>query len=101
MIFMKCFVCGKKAIKIKDTLPDGQEYEYTKCPSCGEELVDMTQLHKLAEKYRKMKRYHAKISKWGSSLGVRIPKELAKKYNLKENKEITFIPEKDFIKIVN
>lgn len=61
----------------------------------------MNQLNEVAEKYRKMKRYSAKVSKWGTILGVRIPKELVKKYKLKENEEITFIPEKDSIKIIN
>ncbi len=60
----------------------------------------MKQLHTVAEKYRKMKKYTAKLSKWGESVGFRIPKELLKQYKLKENAEISLIPEKKAIKIV-
>lgn len=47
-----------------------------------------------------MKRFHAKISKWGMSLGLRIPKELATKYHLKDDKKVTIIPEKEGMKII-
>ena len=80
--------------------PDGVEYNYFRCVSCGEEILNMNQLHSVAEKYRKMKRFHAKISKWGMSLGLRIPKELVKKYNFKDEEEVTMIPEKEGIKII-
>ena len=97
---MKCYNCGKETMQKVGVMPDGVEYNYSKCPSCGEEILNTEQLREVAQKYREMKKYHAKISKWGSSIGIRIPKELAKKYNLKENKEITLIPEKDSIKLV-
>ncbi len=80
--------------------PEGVEYKYFKCTKCGEEIVDMSQLHNVAEKYREMKRFHAKISKWGMSLGLRIPKELVQKYRFKDNEEVTMIPEKEGIKII-
>ena len=47
-----------------------------------------------------MKRFHAKISKWGMSLGLRIPKELVKRYKFKDEEEVTMIPEKEGIKII-
>ena len=77
----------------------GDEEVY-KCEKCGEEIVDMKQLHEVAEKYRVLKRYQVKLSKWGLSLGLRIPKELVKKYNLKNEEEVTIIPEKKGIKII-
>lgn len=80
--------------------PEGFTYNYYKCKKCGEEIVDMKQLHEVAEKYRFMKKYHAKITKWGLSLGLRIPKTLAKKYGFKDNEEVTLIPEEEGIKIV-
>ena len=76
------------------------EYSYFKCGHCGEEIVDMNQLHSVAQKYREMKRFNAKISKWEMSLGMRIPKELVKKYNLKEDEEVTILPEKEGMKII-
>ena len=75
-------------------------YNYFKCNKCGEEIVDMSQLHNIAEKYRVIKKYHVKLSKWGLSIGLRIPKEIAKKYNFKDNGEVAIIPENRGIMIV-
>jgi hypothetical protein len=58
----------------------------------------MKQLHEVAEKYREMKKYYAKLTPWGKSLGLRIPNELVKKYNLK--KEVMLLPENEGIRIV-
>ncbi|MBT5021310.1 AbrB/MazE/SpoVT family DNA-binding domain-containing protein [Candidatus Woesearchaeota archaeon] len=96
----KCSDCGTKMIKVSSKTPDGISYNYFKCSKCGEEILNMSQLHEVAEKYRNMKTYHAKISKWGLSLGLRIPKELVKKYKFKANKEVTIIPEKEGLKII-
>lgn len=80
--------------------PEGVSYNYYRCHRCSNEVVDMPQLHAVAEKYRIMKRYNAKISKWGLSLGIRIPKELVKKYKLKEEKEIVIVPERRGIRLI-
>ena len=66
----------------------------------ADEIVDMKQLHSVAASYRNMKKFHAKISKWGTSLGVRIPKELVEKYKFKDNEEVTIIPEETGLKII-
>lgn len=95
----KCF-CGGKITLRKGKTPEGVDYRYFRCDKCNEEFLDMEQLNEVAEKYRLMKKVHTKIGRWGLSLGVRIPKDLAKEYNLKENKEITLIPEKKSIRIV-
>ena len=47
-----------------------------------------------------MKKYHVKLSKWGLSIGLRIPKEIAKKYHFKDNEEVAIIPEDRGIRIV-
>ena len=96
----KCSECRGKMRELKAKTPEGVEYRYFKCEKCGEEIVDMKQLHNVAQKYREMKRFNVKISKWGMSLGLRIPKELVTKYHLKDNKEVTMIPEKEGIKII-
>ena len=80
--------------------PEGIEYHYYQCQQCGEEILNMEQLHSVAQKYRLLKSYHVKLSKWGLSLGVRIPKELAVRYKLKENKELIIIPEKQGMKVI-
>ncbi|MGV8171919.1 MAG: AbrB/MazE/SpoVT family DNA-binding domain-containing protein [Candidatus Woesearchaeota archaeon] len=96
----KCSSCGKLTILKKANTKDGIPYEYYSCKYCGEEFLDMTQLGKVADKYGEYKRMKAKLSRWGVSLGVRIPKELVQKYNLKEKSEVTFIPEEGSIRII-
>lgn len=85
----------------KGKTPEGVEYDYSQCGKCGDAIVDMSQLHAVAQKYRVMKRYTAKISKWGESLAMRIPKELVEQYGLKQNEEVTLVPEKKAIKIIS
>mgnify|MGYP001610322871 FL=1 len=86
--------------QLKAKTPEGIEYHYYKCNEDGEEIVDMKQLHEVAEKYRILKKYNVKLSKWGLSLGLRIPKELVEKYKLKNEKEVSIIPEKTGIRII-
>ena len=74
---MNCPKCRGRMSEGRDTTPEGVEYRFFRCAKCGEELVHMKQLHDLAQKYREMKEYRAKVSKWGESLAVRIPKDLA------------------------
>ncbi|MEK6932550.1 MAG: AbrB/MazE/SpoVT family DNA-binding domain-containing protein [Nanoarchaeota archaeon] len=96
----KCSECNGIMEEFKAQTPEGISYNYFKCGKCGEEIVDMKQLHSVAEKYRTIKRYHVKLSKWGLSLGLRIPKELVKKYRLDDNKEVSIVPEDKSIKII-
>ena len=96
----KCSECGKQMEEKKAFTPEGISYKYFKCSKCGEEIVDMKQLHEVAEQYRTIKLYHAKVTRWGQSLGLRIPKALAIKYQFKANDEVALIPEKNSIKII-
>ncbi|MBI2670623.1 AbrB/MazE/SpoVT family DNA-binding domain-containing protein [Candidatus Woesearchaeota archaeon] len=96
-----CSKCGAKMIEKPAETPEGFEYTYYKCSKCGEEIIDMKQLRNIAEKYRIMKKYRAKLSKWGLSLGIRIPKELVNKYGLNEEDEVSIIPEKNGFLIIN
>lgn len=96
----KCSECQEKMTELVSHTPEGIEYKYFKCNKCGEEILDMKQLHNVAEKYREMKRYRAKLTRWGKSLGLRIPKELAKRYKMGDNEEVSLIPEKEGIKVI-
>lgn len=96
----KCTECKGNMKELSAKTPEGFEYKYFKCGKCGEEILDMSQLHNVAEKYRTMKRFNAKISKWGMSLGLRIPKELVKRYNLKNEEEVAIIPEEKGMRII-
>jgi predicted RNA-binding Zn-ribbon protein involved in translation (DUF1610 family) len=96
----RCSECGGEIKEQAAKTPEGVGYKYFKCRKCGEEIVDMKQLHDVAQKYREMKTFRAKISRWGMSLGLRIPKELVKKYNFKDEEEVTIIPDDKGIKII-
>ncbi len=96
----RCAECRGTMHELEAKTPEGVGYSYHRCRNCGEEIVDMEQLHAVAEKYRVLKRYQVKLSKWGLSLGLRIPKELVEKYHLKDEEKVAIIPEKDGIKII-
>ena len=97
-----CSECKRgKMVEKSASTPEGISYTYFKCTTCNEEILNLKQLHTVAEHYRALKRYHVKLSKWGLSLGLRIPKELAQKYNFKDNKEVNLIPEENGIKIIS
>ena len=96
----KCTNCNGTMRQLKSETPEGAEYFYYKCAKCGEEILNMEQLHQVAEHYREMKKYNVKLSKWGLSLGLRIPKVLVDKYKLKKEKEISIIPEKSGLRII-
>ena len=97
-------MCAKCKLEMNEktaVLKDGVSYKHYQCPKCRDEFLDMKQLHDVAEKYRNLKRMHAKVSKWGTSLGIRIPKDLVKKYGLKSNTDVMLIPDEDGIKIIS
>lgn len=48
--------CKNKMKELTAKTPEGFTYNYYKCSSCGDEVLNMKQLHAIAEKYRKMKR---------------------------------------------
>src|SRR3989344_3497889 len=96
----KCSECNEVMKELTSKTPEGVDYQYYKCTNCGEKILNMAQLHQVANQYRLMKSYHVKLSKWGLSRGVRIPKELTEKYRLKANKELIIIPEKQGMKMI-
>ena len=96
----KCSACRGNLKELRSSTPEGFGYRYFKCSKCGEEILDMKQLHNVAQKYREMKRYQAKISRWGMSLGMRIPKELVKRYHLKDDGKVSIIPEDNGMRII-
>ncbi len=96
----KCSDCSGELKEHTTKTPEGVSYTYFKCVKCGDEILNMSQLQAVAQKYRIMKQYHTKVARWGMSLGVRIPKELAEKYHLSDNEEITLVPDKEGIKLI-
>ncbi len=100
---MKCPTCAKGIMqKIEDKIEqDHVPYEAYKCVSCGEEIMTMQQLKGLAAKYRKLR--NAKeitFAKWGNSLAVRIPSDIAQEYNIASGSQGLMTKEKEGIKII-
>ncbi len=95
----RCPLCRGEIETRHARFPDGMPYDYRACNSCGEEFLEMSQLEDVALRYRRWKRYRVKVSKWGGSLGIRIPKELATKYGIKDAAEVHLLPEKEGIRI--
>ena len=100
---MKCPNCNKEnMIKYKDEIKqDGVAFEAYKCQSCGEEIMDMKQLKLLADKYRKLRKAkEVTFAKWGNSIAIRIPRDIALEYNIKSGKQGLLIGEDGGIKII-
>ena len=85
---MKCAICKGNMKKIKDAIQeDGVEFEAYKCTKCGEELMNMSQLKSLANKYRKLKKSkEITFAKWGNSIAVRIPSDYAEEFKIHPGK---------------
>lgn len=97
----KCWGCGGKAIELIDRDPDGVVYKYWKCMKCGDAVLDMDQLHEAAEQYRRlMKAKRAKISKWGTALAVRIPKEIVISQKIKPGEKVRIQEEKNGFRVI-
>lgn len=88
--------------KINDFIKeDGVKFEAFKCVSCGEEIMDMKQLKVLAQSYRKLRKAkEITFAKWGNSLAVRIPSEIAETYNLTAGSHGVLTKDKEGIKII-
>ena len=99
---MKCPICSGNMEKMKDTIKqDGVEFEAYRCIKCGEEIMNMKQLKVLADKYRELRKAKDIIfAKWGNSLAVRIPSEVAEEYQISAGKHGILIKEKEGIKII-
>ncbi len=99
---MKCPTCKKgEMVKKKDVMKeDGVSYEYYFCSLCKEEILDMGQLQSIAKKYRKLRKAkEVTFSKWGNSIAVRIPNEIAQDLSIRPGNHGLLQKEKKSIKI--
>lgn len=92
--------CGGRRVKMAGKTPDGISYSYWRCKKCKEEVLGMKELHELSQKYEKIRKYSARTTRWGLSLGMRIPSEIVKRYKIKNKEELTIIPEKSGFRVV-
>jgi Zn-finger nucleic acid-binding protein len=97
----KCHKCNAIMKQKVSKFEDGVEYEYHHCPKCGEEFLDMAQLHEAAEKHRALQRAkEIEFGMWGNSIGIRIPKRIADAHGMKPGKKGFLVEEKDAVKII-
>jgi len=47
-----CSECNGTMKELTGKNADGVSYHYYRCQMCGEEILDMKQLHRIAQKYR-------------------------------------------------
>jgi len=99
---MICPICKGKMKKIKDSIKqDGIEFDAFRCTKCKEEIMTVAQLEGLAKKYRKLRDVKKiTFAKWGNSIALRIPSDIAKEYSITEGKRGTITKEKEGIKII-
>ncbi len=96
----KCSECSGLMKEMTGQTTEGVSYSYYQCRKCGEEILSREQLHTVATKYRVMKNYRVRLTRWGLSLGMRFPKEITEKYGLRDNEEVTIIPEEEGLKVI-
>lgn len=99
---MKCPYCKRKMRTVQDVMPRERiEFEAYNCDKCGEELMDMKQLGALAEKYRQLRKAKdTRFAKWGNSIAIRIPREIAGELGIKEGTQALIKKEKEGLKII-
>ncbi|HLC97976.1 MAG TPA: hypothetical protein VJC21_04310 [Candidatus Nanoarchaeia archaeon] len=100
---MNCPMCRKKTMEQKKGFmeEDGIEFEAYRCTACGEEMMTMKQLKGLATQYRKMRTAkEVTFAKWGNSLAVRIPHNIAYDLKLSAGKSAMLLRDKAGIKII-
>lgn len=85
----------------RDTDPNGILYRYWRCEKCGEEVLDMEQLHESALMYKKLRKLPSvKVSKWGTALALRIPKEVVVSQRIKLGETVRIQKEKIGFRVI-
>lgn len=102
MKIKKCWDCGSRMEEGIGTFKeDSIAYKYWKCTKCKREVLDMGQLHEVAEKYRELRRAYAiTISKWGNALAIRIPKEIVVSQKIKSGETVRVQKEKIGFRVI-
>ncbi len=81
--------------------PEKIDFKGIHCPKCGEEFLTMEQLKELGEKHKVWRESQkSTFTKWGNSLGIRIPSELVAALKIKPGRTAYITREKNAIKIV-
>ena len=100
---MRKKICWKCKLNMEEKTGeiDGVSYKFYKCQKCGEEFLDMKQLHEVAGKYKELRKSSkVKVSRWGTALAIRIPKEIVVQQKIHEGESTIIVPEKKGFKVI-
>jgi len=97
---MRCPQCKASMKKIKFDVGYGIEVDSLHCKKCGHNVTDERVMKRALLRLRKKMSKEVKIIRVGIGLGVRIPNELAKSFNLQKGRNVLLQPEEGGIKLV-
>lgn len=97
----KCSECGGSRIELRSLDSNMVPYRFWHCVKCGDEVLDMEQMSESGEAYRKLKKAKVvTVSKWGSALAIRIPKEIVNSQKIKAGYRIRIFRDKDGFRMI-
>ncbi len=97
---MKCPNCKKEMEKAVFDIGYNLDVESMNCKSCGFNVTENKKLNAALSELRKRMSKEVKILSIGEGLGVRIPNDVVKTYNLKKGKTLSLVAEEDGLKLV-
>ena len=97
----KCWECKGKLVELRSFDPNGVPIRYWHCIKCGDDILDMRQLEESAKIYRELKRAKLiKVSRWGTALALRIPKEIVVSQKIKPGETVRIQKEKIGFRVI-
>ncbi len=93
----KCVECSGELEQFRGARK-GVEYSAYKCKKCGEEIMTLGQASKYLDDAKLAKTVC--VSRWGKSLGIRIPAAIAKKFKLSEKSKAEIIENKSGFQVI-
>ena len=97
---MKCPQCKKILQKKIFDIGYGIEVPAKHCTHCGFNITDDKMLDRAIIALKEQMSKEVKVIKIGTGLGIRLPNDMVKNYNLKKGEEIRIKPERDGIKLI-
>ena len=92
----KCFECSGAMDLVRGTRK-GVDYAAYRCVKCGEEIMSLDQAANYLDAAQSAKT--VSLSKWGKSLGLRIPASIVRKFRLSDKKKARITEEKGSFKV--
>src|SRR3989344_5435248 len=97
---MKCPNCKKEMEKTIFDVGYDIDVESMHCKNCGFNVTESSKLDEALSALKKRMAKDVKIVSIGEGLGVRIPNDIVKYYNLKKGKVLSMIADENGLKLV-